>query len=155
MLHQNTLHETMHEWTRCHDEAANHQLPIAVASWVIQIVSAYESSSLMQYLMQIHCSTSSVILNGMAIQYTYSINRIYHPHWLVQWSRHCSRMHIPVHSPLLPGYIDVSQTVLIKLTMVGLFPDRPCIFLLHTSHAPRMKPSPYSWLPAISNTENC
>ena len=31
-------------------------------------------------------------------------------------------MHIPVHSPWLPGYINVMQTVLIMLTMAGLFP---------------------------------
>ena len=34
------------------------------------------------------------------------------PHLLppmkVQWSRQCSHMHIPVHSPWLPGYIDVA-----------------------------------------------
>ena len=30
-------------------------------------------------------------------------------------------MCIPVHSPWLPGYIDVTQTVLVTLTMVGLF----------------------------------
>ena len=47
------------------------------------------------------------------------------PHWLVQWSHHCSRMCIPVHSPWLPGYIDVTQTVLVILTIAGLFPDRP------------------------------
>ena len=29
-------------------------------------------------------------------------------------------MHIPVHSPWLPGYIDVTQTVLIILTLAGL-----------------------------------
>ena len=34
-------------------------------------------------------------------------------------------MHIPVHSPWLPGYVDVGQTVLVVLTMVGLFLDRP------------------------------
>ena len=39
---------------------------------------------------------------------------------------HCSRMHISVHSPWLPGYIDVTQTVLVILTMAGLFLDRPC-----------------------------
>ena len=50
------------------------------------------------------------------------------PHWLVQWSRHCSHMFIPVHSPWLPGYIDVTQTILIILTMVGLFPHRLCIY---------------------------
>ena len=48
------------------DEAANHQLPIAAACLIIQIVSVEECSSLMQNLMQICCSTCSVILNGTA-----------------------------------------------------------------------------------------
>ena len=30
-------------------------------------------------------------------------------------------MCIPVHSPWLPGYIDVAQTVLIRLTTAGHF----------------------------------
>ena len=34
-------------------------------------------------------------------------------------------MRIPVHSPWLPGYIDVMQTVLVILTVAGLFPGRP------------------------------
>ena len=54
----------------------------------------------MQNLMQIHCSTCSVILNAMATQCTCSLNGVYCPHWLVQWSCHCSYMRIPVHSPL-------------------------------------------------------
>ena len=106
--------------------AANHQLPIAVALWIIQIVSAEECLSLKQNLMQIHCSTCSVILDAMATQYTRSLNGIYCPHWLVKWSHHCSLMHIPVRCPWLPGYISVVQTILIILTMAGLFPDRPC-----------------------------
>ena len=28
---KNSARAVMHEWERCHDEAANHQLPIAVA----------------------------------------------------------------------------------------------------------------------------
>ena len=37
-------------------------------------------------------------------------------------------MHIPVHSPWLPPYINVMQTIIIILAMAGLFPDRPhCI----------------------------
>ena len=78
---------------------------------------------------QIHCSTCSVILNALATQYTCSYNGTYHPHWPVQWSHHCSCMHIPVHSPWLPCYTDVVQTVLIILTMVGLLPYRYCVFL--------------------------
>ena len=38
-------------------------------------------------------------------------------------------MHIPVHSPRLPGYINVMQIILIILTMAGLFPDIPHIIL--------------------------
>ena len=114
----------------CHDKAANHQLPIAVAFWITKIVSAEECSSLMQNMMQIHCSTCSIILNVAATWYTCSLNGVYHPHWLVQWSNHCSHMHIPVHSPWLPGYIDVTQTILFIVTMVRLFPVRPCIGIL-------------------------
>ena len=55
--------DVMHERVHCCDEAANHQLPIAVAFWIIQIVPAGECSNLTQNLMQIHCSTNSVILN--------------------------------------------------------------------------------------------
>lgn len=69
----------------------------------------------------------SAILNAMATQYIYSFNGVYHPDWLVQWSRHCSHMHIPIHSPWLPGYMDVAQTILLILKVVGLFPDRPYI----------------------------
>ena len=48
-------------------------------------------------------------------------NGAYCPHWLVQWSHHCSRMHIPVPSHWLPGYIDAMQIILVILTMAGLF----------------------------------
>ena len=48
----------------------------------------------------------------------------------VQWSCRYSHTRIPVCSPWLPGYIDVAQTILIILTMVGLFLDRPCICLV-------------------------
>ena len=122
---KNSAWDVMHEREHRYDEAANHQLPIAVAFWIIWIVSAEECLSLMQTLMQICCSTHSVILNVTATQYTCSLNVIYNPHWLVQWNHHCSHMCIPVHSPWLPGYFDVTQTVLIILTMAGLFPDRP------------------------------
>ena len=77
--------------------------------------------------MHIHCSTCSVIWNVIATCYSCLLNSIYHPHWLVQWHCHCSHMLSPVHSPWLPGYVDVVQTVLIILTMAGLFPGRPCM----------------------------
>ena len=60
---------------------------------------------------------------------------VYHPHWLEQWSHRCSCMFIPVHSSWLPGYMDVTQTILIVLTMAGLFPDRPhlCIRIVFSA----------------------
>ena len=37
-------------------------------------------------------------------------------------------MHIPVHSPWVPGYIHVMQTDLIMLIVAGYFPDKPHIY---------------------------
>ena len=45
------------------------------AFWIIQNVFTEECSSLMQNLMQIHCSTCSVILNAMVIQYICSLTQ--------------------------------------------------------------------------------
>ena len=98
----------MYKQAHCHDEAANHQLPTAVAFWISWIVSMEECSSLAQNLIQNHCSAHSLILNATPPQYTCSLNSIYCPHWLIQWSCHCSCRCIPVHSPWLPGYIDVT-----------------------------------------------
>ena len=108
------------------------QSPIAHSCSLLNHLNSSEEEclSLPQNLMQIHCSTHSVILNGMATQYTCSLNSIYRPHWLVHWSDHCSRMCIPVHFPWLPGYIDVVITILIILTMAGLFPDKCHISIL-------------------------
>ena len=130
VLPKKSTRDVMHEWEHCHEEAANHQLPVAVAFWIIWIVSVEECSSLTQNLMENHCSTRSVILNVPATQYTCSLKGVYHSHWLVQWSCHCSCSCIPVHSPWLPGHIDVMQTVLVILTMAGLFLDRPCVYIV-------------------------
>ena len=111
----------MCEWVHCRDEASSHQLPIAADFWIISAVSVGQCSSLRQNLMQIPCCTCSVILNVMATQCTCSLNTIYCPHWLVQWSHCCSCMRIPVHSPWLPAYINVVQIILIILTMAGFF----------------------------------
>ena len=119
----------IHEWVHCCDEAANHQLSIAVAFWIIWIVFLEKCLSLTQNLLQICCPTYSVILNGTVTQYTCSLNSVYRPHWLVQWCHHCSYMCIPVHSPWLTGYIDVAQTILVTLTMAGCFLDRQTSYL--------------------------
>ena len=121
---KNSAWDVMYAQAHCHDEAANHQLPIAAAFWIIWIVSVEECSRLTQSLMQIHCSAHSIILNATTTQYTCSLNGVYHPHWLVQWSRHCPRTCIPVCSPWLPGYIDATQSVLVILILGVLFLDR-------------------------------
>ena len=117
-----------HKQGPCCREAANHQLPIPVASWIIWIASTEESSSLRQNVMQTRSSICSIILNDLVTQYTCSLNGISHPHWLLPWSHHCSHMCIPVHSPWRPAYIYVVQTSLVILTMAGHFPDRPHIY---------------------------
>ena len=61
------------------DEDAHYQLPIAMAFWIIWILSAEECSSLMQNMMWIHCSTHSFILNVRATQYTCSLKGILSP----------------------------------------------------------------------------
>ena len=101
----------LHEGARCCNEAASHQLSIAVAFWIIWIVSVEECLTLMRNWMQIHCSAHLVILNVTGTQCIHLLNSVYHPHWLVQWSCHCSCIWIPVHSPWLPGYIDGEQIV--------------------------------------------
>ena len=109
----------MLSWPSCRSPVARR-----CGFWIIPIIFMEEYSSLMQNLMQIHCSTHSVILYLMVTQYTCSLNSICHPLWLVQWNRHCSHMCISVPSPWPPGYIDVPQIILIILTMTGHFLDR-------------------------------
>ena len=48
---KNSARDMMHEWVHCRDKAASHQLPIAAAFWIAQIVSMKERSNLMQNLM--------------------------------------------------------------------------------------------------------
>ena len=122
MFHQKSPRER----ACCHDEAANLQLLISAAFWVIW-VSMEEWSWNVNGKSEADSLFYSIILNVTATQYTCSLDDIYHPHWLVQWSCHCSHMHIPVHSPWLPGSIDVVQTILIILTMAQPFLDRPHI----------------------------
>ena len=130
ILQKNSAWEVKHEQVHCHDEAANHHLPIAVAFWIIWIGYVEECWNLTQNLMQIRWSAPSVILNVMATQYICSLHGVYCPHWWVEWSHHCSHLHIPVHSLWLPGYINVVQTILVILTMAGVFLDRPHILYL-------------------------
>ena len=116
----------MHEWVHCCDEAANYQLPIAAAFWIIWIVSMEEWMFKLNAKFDVDsllCLFSHFECDGHTVQ----ILTQWHvpPPWLVQWSCHCSCVHIPVHSPLLPGYTNVVQTILIILIVAGLFLDRP------------------------------
>ena len=72
--------DVMHEQAHCCDEAANQWLPIAAAFWIVWIIPTKECSSLAQNLMQVCCSTHSVILNVTTTQYTCSLKGIYCPH---------------------------------------------------------------------------
>ena len=121
---KNSARDMMHEQEYC-DEAAHHQLPIAGAFCIIRIVpmgrmfklnSKFDADSWLYSLSHFECDG-----------YTCSLNGVYHPNWLVQWSPHCSCLCIPVHSPWLPGYIHVVQTILVILTMDGHFLGRPHI----------------------------
>ena len=68
------------------------QSPVAYNCGLLNHANSFhgECSSLMQNLMQIRWSAHSVILTVMATQYTCSLKDAYHPHWLLQWSPHCS-----------------------------------------------------------------
>ena len=57
---KNSARDTIHERARCRDEAANHQLPMAAAFWIICTVSSEDCSSLMQSLMQTRLRLSCV-----------------------------------------------------------------------------------------------
>ena len=119
--------DMMHEWARCHDKAGNHQLPIASAFWIIGIVSEggmfklnaeFDEDSLLCLLSHFECDghTVHMLTQGcLPPQLTSTV-----------WCCHCPCMHIPVHSPWLPRYLDIMQTILVILTMVGLFADKPC-----------------------------
>ena len=123
--------DVMHEPEHCCDEAANHQLPKAVAVfvvlylcilkaslkafWIIWIVPAEHCSNLMQNLTQICCFISSVILNA----------RPHSTHAL--WNGHSSHMRILVHSLWMPGYINDKPTIPVIFTMAWLFLNWPHI----------------------------
>ena len=68
MFHQKTLHKTWCEWVHCFDKAANHQLPIAAAFWIIWIFSRgmfklnakFDKDSLLYSLSYFECDGHTV-----------------------------------------------------------------------------------------------
>ena len=127
---KNSAWDMVHERARCRDEAASHQLPVTAAFWIIWVVSAEECSSLTQNVMQICCSTRSVILNAMATQYTRSLNGIYRPYTVGSSIHACT-----FQSTLLGCQVTLMlhKWFLLQI-MAGLFPDRPCTLCLGSSH---------------------
>ena len=124
IFHQKTLHETWH-MSRC---VVVVKVPITSCP---QLQPLSHPNSFCRGMFKLNAKFSADLL-------LYSLSHFecdghtghtltQRPHWLVQWSHHCSHTCIPVHSPWLPGHVNVMQTVFIILTMAGLFPDRPCI----------------------------
>ena len=103
-------------WWSCPSPAAhgcgllNH--PNSFRGGRFKLNTKFDAELLLYSLVHFECDSHTVHM---------LIWHIYRPHWLVQWSPHYSHMPIPVHSPWLPGHTDVAQTILVILTMVGLF----------------------------------
>ena len=95
----------------------------------------------------------SVILNTMATEYKCSLNGISCLCWLGQWSHHCSYMCIPVHSPGCQVILSVTQTILVILTMAGLFLDWPCTSGRNESTVPKRYRNNRRW--QISGEDCC
>ena len=70
----------------------------------------------------VFCPTHSVILNETVHMLTQRL--LWPPLTSTVKSSLVTHVHSSPLSSWLPGYVDVTQTILIILTMVGLFPDR-------------------------------
>ena len=66
MFHQkNSIQDMMRKWVHCHNEAANHQLPIAVAFWIIHgemfnLNAKCDADSLLYLLRYFECDSHTV-----------------------------------------------------------------------------------------------
>ena len=68
VLPKNSAWDMMHEWVCCRDEAANHQLPIAVAFWIIwsfhrgmfKLHARFDANSLLYLLSHFECDGHTV-----------------------------------------------------------------------------------------------
>ena len=74
-----------------------------------------------------------VILNTTDMQYTCSLNSATPPMTSTVKSSLFTHAHSTPLS-LVPGNIDVAQTVLVILTMAGIFLDRPHVYLIFKNH---------------------
>ena len=116
----------MPEPAHSRDEAANHQLPISGSllnhpnsfhRGMFKLNAKFDADSLLYLLTHFECNS-------------HTVHMLAHGHLqppltgIVKLSLYTN---IPVQSPWLLSYMDVVETVLIILTMAGLFPDRPCV----------------------------
>ena len=67
---------------------------------MFKLNAQFDADSLLYSLSHFECN---------ATQYICSLKGTYLPHWLVQWSCHCSHMLIPVHSPGCQVTLMLSQ----------------------------------------------
>ena len=106
----------MLSWWSCQSPVAhncgllNH--PNSFHGGMFKLNAKFDADSLLYLFSHFECDSHTVHMLTQSV---------YHPYWPVQWSHHCSHMSIPVHSPWLQGYLNVAQTILIILTMTGLF----------------------------------
>ena len=120
----------------CHNEGANHQLPVAVALCIIQIVSTEDYSS------KISCRWVALFTRSFWMGWTHSTHAHLaasstptDQHSEVVIVHKCTVQSSPLS--LAARLHDIAQIVLIILTMAWLFPDGPRIhqrsFLKHMS----------------------
>ena len=69
-------------------------------SGMFKLNANFDADSLFYLLSHFECGSHTVhVFSQLGLPFP--------PPQLVQWSHHCSHMHIAFHSPWLPGYIDV------------------------------------------------
>ena len=92
-------------WQSCQSPAAqscgllNH--PRSFHGGIFKLNAKFGADSLLCWLSYFECDGHTVhVLTQWCLL----------PPWLVHWGRRHSHMHILVHSPWLPGYMDVAQT---------------------------------------------
>ena len=117
----------MHEWARCCDEAANHQLSISCGllnhlnsfhRGMCKLPGKFDTDSLLYLLSRFEFNGHTVHMLPLQHLPPPLIST-------VKSSLFTSHMHVPVHCPWAPGYGDIVQTLLVILTIAGLSPHRP------------------------------
>ena len=83
----------------------------------------FDADSLLYVPSHFKCDSHTIhMLTHSVVSITQSLVH----HWLVQWSCHCSHMHVPVHFSLAA---KLHQCCANLLTMAGIFADRPHVYM--------------------------